>query len=236
MKKYLLIGLVILQIGILKGQNSAEKELWFCSNQITNYESDGVWYSDTTNYFSSVLWFDSLNINLITFTYNDNDSISSIQTDTIKINYTIKNNYEIHGRYKDKTVSGNLSNGMMNLAFGENKDKIELIFLQTTKKKYALDSNINDETITKVLTSTKWKTDIDGLKVIVDFLPNHKYVMSSWSAPQTWQLLKISDYYFIMINDFMNSGVLLIKNISADSFSVDIFAKQSTKSILFEKK
>ncbi len=234
MKKFLLIGLVILQSGILKGQNSAEKELWFCSNQITNYESDGVWYSDTMNSFSSVLWFDSLNMNLITFTYND--SISSIKTDTIKINYTIKNNYEIHGLYKDRTVSGTISNGLMNLVFGENKDKIELIFLQTSKKNYVLDSNINDETITKVITSTKWKTNFNGSKIIVDFLPNHKHVMSSWSAPQTWQLLKISDYYFIVINDFMNSGVMLIKNISADSFSVDIFAKQSTKSILFEKK
>lgn len=227
--KQLFFVLIAFHSFILFGQPSSENDLWICSHKVSTYESDGKQHCDTTQYFSSVLWFESSEMHFVSVT-NDLEN-NSIKTDTFETRYTVNDNGLISGQLDGFPMSGIKNDSILILFFGGNNNHVELTFFNTSAKDYKLDS-MNEAKITEIITGKKWSANIRGQETIMEFDHDNKYISSGWSGALIWELRRIHGYYFITISTLLTEpGLLLIKQIDQSAILVDLFANGTISSV-----
>lgn len=220
--KILMLIIIVIQSLILHGQPFDESDLWICSYKVSTYESDRKLHCDTTEYFSSVLWFDSSEIHIISVT-NDYQN-NTIKTDSFETPYTMNDSGLISGQLEGFPINGKITDSVLLLVTGNRNNRIELAYILTSEKDYQLDS-MNEARITDILNSNKWVANISGQEMIMEFRIDNKYISSGWSGEQIWELRRIHGYYFITISTlFTEPGLLLIKQIDQSALLVDLFA------------
>ena len=204
-------------------QNIETDRIWIGSKRINNYEADSTFHSDTTDFLSSVLIFEDKQIFLLTFISDYNGYITTI--DTLKTNYTLENN-KFFGLINNDTLAGKIYKGKIYLKIGDKKASVVLTFLNP--KNIFGNNKMNKQEIIDILISKKWNTKVNRNEISEEFLVDNKYKISTNDNTQRWDVYKISDFVFIVTNDFMfGPYIRLLTKISKDNIDFLIFKDEN---------